>query len=106
MDDLLHLVQDLLAAFRVEFRRLFLEQLIEVRVAAIRIDAALHGEYFEARRGVAERSAAALDQVLELLLGITLPEAARSIGRKYDLIPISARLFTTTSPRFAYEESQ
>ena len=54
MDDLLHLVQDLLARFAVELGRLLLEQLVEIGVAAIRVDAALHGEYFEAGGGVAE----------------------------------------------------
>src|SRR5207253_5566861 len=72
MDDLLHLFENCAAPLGVEFGALLLEQLVQIRVAAIDIGAALDREGFEAGRGVAERAAGPIEQVLDLLLGVSL----------------------------------
>src|SRR5207244_11805451 len=74
MDELLHRFENCGAPLGVELGALLLEKLVQIRVAAIDISAALDRQGFEAGRRVAERAAAAHDQVLELLLGVSLEE--------------------------------
>src|SRR4051794_40008951 len=56
----------------IEFDGLLPEQFVNLRVAAVSVGSALDDKGFEPRRGVAERGAAAHDQTLQLLLGISL----------------------------------
>src|SRR5215472_7801966 len=70
--DLLHLVEDCCELLVVELGRLLLVELIDVGVAAIDIGAALDDKGLQPGRGVAERAAAAEDQVFELLVRIGL----------------------------------
>ena len=58
----------------VELDRLLLEQLVDVGVAAIGVSAALDVERFHSGRRIAERTAAAEDDVLQAFLGIRLEE--------------------------------
>src|SRR6266568_767658 len=60
--DLLHLVQDRLAALRIQFGRLLREQLVEIGVVAVGISAALDRQDLEAGGRIAKRATAALDQ--------------------------------------------
>ena len=75
VDGLLHLFEDRAALFLVELGALLFEHLVEIGIAAISVHAALDRHLFEARRRVAERTAAALDQVPVLLLRIALEES-------------------------------
>src|SRR5690242_6178846 len=74
MDQLLHAMQQLGAFGAIGFDRLLGEQLVDVRVAAIDISAALDDERLHARGGVAEGAAAALYDVAVLLLHVALIE--------------------------------
>src|SRR5262245_29540135 len=74
VNELLDLVQRRFAPSAVEFGRLLLEQRVDVGIAAVHIGAALRHEGFEARGGVAEGGARALDDVFEALLPIALEE--------------------------------
>jgi hypothetical protein len=72
--DLLDFIQT--GAFRVtELGRLLLEQQIDVRVIAVDKGSTLDGEGFEPCGGIAEGAAAALDDVLVGLFGVTLDKA-------------------------------
>ena len=73
--ELLHLLQHRRALLGVELGRLLLEQRIDVGVAAVGIGAALHHERLQARGGVAEGAAGALDDVLVALLRVALEES-------------------------------
>src|SRR5689334_3496638 len=74
IQDLLHLGQYRSTFAVVEFDRLLLEQRIDIGVVAVNIRPALYHKGFEARRGIAERSAAGLDDVLQLLVSVLLIE--------------------------------
>src|ERR1051325_11702360 len=58
----------------VELDRLLLEHRIDIRVVAINIRATLDHKGLEARRGIAERSAAGLDDILQFLISELLVE--------------------------------
>src|SRR6266436_10218620 len=77
---LLHLVQDCLAPLGIQFGRLLLEQVVDLRIAAIGIGTALDDEGGETGRGVAEGAARALDDILEPLVAVRL-EKSRSFAR-------------------------
>jgi hypothetical protein len=73
--DLLDFIQQP-GAFRVtELGRLLPEQQIDVRVIAVDKGSTLDGEGFEPCGGIAEGAAAALDDVLVGLFGVTLDKA-------------------------------
>src|SRR3990170_2624568 len=73
-DELLHLVQDGLAALPIQLGRLLLEEAVDVGVAAIDVVPAGDREGLETRGGVAEGPARPLDEVLELLLPVPAEE--------------------------------
>src|ERR1051325_5496217 len=70
VDGLLHLFEDRTALLLVELSALLFEHLVEIGIAAISVHAARDRHLFEPGRRVAERTAAALDQVSVLLLRI------------------------------------
>src|SRR5947209_8187214 len=74
VEQLLHLAQDRSALVPIELNRLLRKQLVDVRVAAVGIIAALHHELLQPGRRIAECATGALDDVLELLVGIALEE--------------------------------
>src|SRR4029077_3052960 len=74
INQLLHLVQDRLALLVVEFYSLLLVELVEIGVAPINKNSALDDMGFKARRGVAERPGAGLNDVFERLFGKTFDE--------------------------------
>ena len=78
--DLLHLVKDRRALLAIELDRLQLIERVEIGIAAVRKDATLDRERLETRGCVAESPGARLDDILELLLGISLDER-RSLDR-------------------------
>ena len=75
---MLRLVDDLLdarcssrgALGHVELDRLLGEQRVDLGIVAIGVGAALDHERLQTRRRVAERAGGALDDVLQLLLGV------------------------------------
>src|SRR5258708_16105252 len=79
---LLHLVLDCLAPLGIQFGRLLLEEVVDLRVAAIGIGTALDDEGGETGRGVAEGTARALDDILEPLVAVRL-EKSRSFERAH-----------------------
>src|SRR5260370_10938054 len=80
VDQLLHLLQDRRALFAIKLDCLLLEHRVDVGVAAIGVGAALDVKRLEPRRRVAERAAAAIDDVLQALLGIG-PEKGGALER-------------------------
>jgi hypothetical protein len=54
----------------VELDRLFVEEHVDVGIAAVDISAALRDECFKARDSVVERAAGALDEFLKLFSSI------------------------------------
>src|SRR3954467_1384349 len=62
--ELLHLGQDHLALFRVEFVGLLQVKLVDFRITAVHVRAALDDERGQPRRGVAERAARAAQYAL------------------------------------------
>src|SRR5262245_38806493 len=74
MDELLDAVQGRLASFRLQLGRLFAEEPIDVGVAPVSVRAASGDERLDPRGGVAKGAAAALDEALVLLVGITSEE--------------------------------
>src|SRR5580704_4247330 len=71
-DNLLHLVQDRLAALVVQLACLLHEQSVEIRVAAVSERAARDSVALQPRRGIAESRRPSLDDVLVRLLGESL----------------------------------
>src|SRR5713101_2149527 len=67
VDELLHLGQDPRAPVLGQFDRLFLEEFVDVGVAAVGIGAVLDDKGREPRCGIAEGTAAPADDVLEFL---------------------------------------
>src|SRR5437660_2153997 len=74
VEELLDLVQERRALLLIQLGGLLLEKLVDVGVVAIGISAALDDIGLQAGRGVAERAAAALNDVLELFVAIRLEE--------------------------------
>ena len=70
----LDLVQRRFALFGVELGRLFLEERVDIWIAAIDVGAALRHECFKTCGGIAEAAARSLDQVLQPLLTVALIE--------------------------------
>src|SRR6478672_13353009 len=70
VQDLLDLVQERRAFFLVELDRLLGEQRVDLGVVAVDVGAALDREALEPGRSVAKGAGRALDDVLELLLGV------------------------------------
>src|SRR5262249_33153442 len=75
VDELLDLMQLRFASFDVELDGLFLKELVNIGIAAVHISAALCDEGFKARRGIAESSARALDDILKSLFRVSLEES-------------------------------
>src|SRR5205823_4131225 len=71
---LLDLFEDRRALLLIEFDRLLLKQLVDIRVVAVSVGAALDHIGLQASRRVAERAAAALDDVLQLFVAVRLKE--------------------------------
>jgi hypothetical protein len=69
---LLHPMQDRLPFRHIGLRNLPVEQFIDVGIAAIGIAATLDNEGLHPGGGIAERSAATLDNVALFLVGISL----------------------------------
>src|SRR5258705_3741399 len=80
VDELLDAVQGGLAPLRVEIARLLQEKPVDVRIASVDVRASGGDEGFDPRRGVAEGSAAALDEPLELPL-CPAPEKSHALDR-------------------------
>src|SRR5262249_6073 len=74
VNKLLNPLQNRHSFLLVGLDRLLLEQLVDVRVAAVRIGASLDDVRLKTGRGVAKGAAAALDDVLELLTSVSLEE--------------------------------
>src|SRR5262249_21250897 len=74
LEELLDLLEQCLALLPVGVGRLLLEETVDVRIAPVDIEAARHRKGLEPRGGIAEGAAAALHQVLELLLRVALEE--------------------------------
>ena len=70
--ELLHLLQYHRPSLMVELRGLLRSQCVDVGIAAIDVGPALDNEGVEAGGGIAERAAAALDEVLISLVAPTL----------------------------------
>ena len=66
IDELLNFVQQRLALLLIEFGRLLLEHLVDVRIVPIDVWATLDREQLKPRGGVAEGTAAALDDALQV----------------------------------------
>src|SRR6266480_4815121 len=75
MHDPLHVFEDRAALLLIELGGLLTEQLVEIRITAIRVGPALDRQSFQAGRRIAEGAAAALDQMLVLFLRIAFEES-------------------------------
>ena len=91
VNELLEVPQGRAPPLGVHLRRLFPEESVDVVIAAVDIGAARGHEGLNARGRIAEGAAGALDEVLELLLGVPLKKAARSRGRSFAWMPAALR---------------
>src|SRR5947209_4277376 len=82
VDELLDAMQGRLAALSVQLGRLLLEEPVDVRIAAVGVRAPGDHERLETGGGIAECSARALDDVLQLLLCVLLEECRALDGAK------------------------
>jgi hypothetical protein len=93
--ELLHTMQNLRSIRQIGLGNLTVEQFIDVGIAAIDIATALDYEGLHPHGGIAERSAASLDYVAELPLGISFEEGCpferSQFGANADLSQIVQR---------------
>src|SRR5262249_30888076 len=90
VDELLDAMERCLAALSVQVGRLLPEQPVDVRIASVDVRTAGDDEGLEAARGVAERPAETIDEILQLLLLVALEE--RRPFERADLDPDARRL--------------
>src|SRR5262249_35921069 len=87
VNNLLHLLQERFALFLIQLRSLLLKELIELGIVAVGIVTAFDGVGLETRRGIAESTAAAHDEVLELFVAVAPEKGGRRQRPKPDTDP-------------------